>query len=315
MSHSSDHKRQIFVIGGPTASGKTSLALRIAAEKNGEVINGDSMQIYDGLPIITAQPSAEERATCPHHLYGVRDPNLPCSAGDWRELAEPLIADILEREKTPIIVGGSGLYLLALMQGLAPVPDTPPDIRKNAMALLEEMGNPAFHAALQERDPIMAERLDPSNTMRLVRAWEVLEHTGKSLAVWQEMPRQAPPENWHFTAIIFIPPRDLLYDRCNRRFGMMLDQGGWDEIKAFDTAVNDGKVNEDAALGKALGVRPLRRFLHGNMTEAAAIEKAQAETRQYAKRQVTWFRHQIKETPTIRRVDLENADDLGKILP
>lgn len=288
---------QIYVIGGPTASGKSAHALALAQEKNGVILNADSMQIYDGLPLLTAQPSAEDLGQAPHSLYGALHPNAACSAGNYREMVEPLIADILAQGKTPIIVGGSGLYIKALTQGLSPMPDIPPAIRAAASAKQKALGNPAFHAALAKRDPVMAERLEPFNTARLVRAWEVLEATGKSLSEWQKAPLVGPPAHWQFEITLIMPERETLYARCNARLEWMVENGVLDEIEAFQAQIDKGDIAADALLTHALGYAPLLAYIKGDMTRLDALTRAQGETRRYAKRQVTWFKHQIKATP------------------
>ena len=293
---------KIYVIGGPTASGKSAHALELAAAHDGVIINADSMQIYDGLPTLTAQPLAEDKMQAPHLLYGALHPNEACSAGNWREMVEPVIEDVLSDGKTPIICGGSGLYIQALIQGLSPIADIPDEIRSKASALQKELGNPAFYEALKERDPIMAARLHPDHTARLVRAWEVLEATGKSLSEWQAMPRVAPPENWQFEVNLVMPPRDMLYERCNQRFIWMLDNGALDELEEFNKAKQNGDISDKALLNNALGVKPLTAYLQGTKTKEEAIERGQADTRHYAKRQVTWFRHQIKENKNVAKI-------------
>ncbi|MEM7618707.1 MAG: tRNA (adenosine(37)-N6)-dimethylallyltransferase MiaA [Pseudomonadota bacterium] len=296
----SDTPFSLHVIAGPTASGKSALALELAEKHDGVIINADSMQIYDGIPILTAQPPAEDLAQAPHEFYGHLHPNEACSAGNWREMVEPRIHEILAEGKTPLITGGSGLYINALLYGLSPIPDIPEDIREAASAKQKELGNPAFHAALKERDPIMTERLDPHNTARLIRAWEVLEFSGKSLAEWQEQPKVGPPNNWQFTVHLVMPERDILYDRCNRRFIQMLKIGALEEIKEFHARIEKGEVNKNVLLTHALGYEPLSDYINGALSKDEAIEKGQAETRRYAKRQVTWFRHQIKENDNIK---------------
>ncbi len=285
----------IHVVGGPTASGKSAHALELAAQNNGVIINSDSMQIYDGLPTLTAQPSAEEQSQAPHKMYGVLHPNTPCSAGNWREMVEPLITDVLAKGQTPIIVGGSGLYIKALIEGLSPIPDIDPEIRNAANAKQADLGNPAFHAALAERDPVMAERLEPFNTARLIRAWEVLDFTGKSLAEWQEMPRLGPPDDWKFDVTLVMPDRETLYDRCNRRFVWMFNNGALEELEEFNAKLKSGEIEKNALLTHALGVDPLTAFLEGKISKNEAITLGQGETRRYAKRQTTWFRNQVKE--------------------
>lgn len=295
--------RLIHIIGGPTASGKSAHALKLAHQHDGVIINADSMQVYDGLPILTAQPSEEDESLAPHEFYGHLHPNDDGSAGNWREAVIPLITEILKTGKTPIIVGGSGLYINALLYGLSPMPDIPLEIRAAASALQKEMGNPAFHAALTKRDPEMASRLDPFNKARLVRAWEVLEFTGKSLSEWQKQPLIAPPDEWRFEVNLVMPERETLYDRCNKRLEWMMDNGAIEELKAFNSRIESGEVKPNALLCHALGVRPLTAYLKGELSKEDAITLTQGETRRYAKRQSTWFRNQIKENKNVAKIN------------
>ena len=260
------------------------------------------MQVYDALHILTAHPSIEDQKKVPHELYGYLHPNDPCSAGNWCEVVQAQIQNILNKGKSPIVVGGSGLYLHSLMEGLSPVPDIPDDIRAAAVAKQQEMGNPNFYALLQERDPVMAQRFHPYHTARLIRAWEVLEATGKSLAQWQEMPRNRPPSTWQFDVTLVIPPREKLYRRCNERFDWMLENGALEEVQAFFEKIDEGDVRPDVPLIKALGARVLRDYIQGKLGKDEAIARGKAETRQYAKRQTTWFKHQIK--PAVHIVSL-----------
>jgi hypothetical protein len=188
----------IHIIAGPTASGKSALALQKAHDLNGVIINADSMQVYNALPILTAQPSADDMAAAPHELYGVCPPNEPFSAGTWNEQARALIASLLDQGKTPIVVGGTGLYIKALTEGFSPLPQVPAAVRARVTALQQELGNPGFYEALKKIDPVMAARFHPHHTARLLRAYEVMEATGKSLAEFQDIPPNAPPEEWAF---------------------------------------------------------------------------------------------------------------------
>ena len=292
MSKKQD-KHTIHIVGGPTASGKSSRAIEIAHETNGVIINCDSMQIYDGLHMLTAQPPKEDLEQAPHLLYSALHPNETCSAGNWREMVEPIIKDVLSEGKTPIIVGGSGLYIKALTDGLSPIPNIPQNVRDSAMAKQQELGNPAFHEELMKRDPIMAERFHSHHTARLVRAWEVLEATGKSLAEWQKLPLIAPPYNWNFEIEVIIPERPILHQRCNERFVWMMDNGALDEIESFGERVESGEVHHNVPLLKALGYRELLAYINGEISKSESIEKAQARTRQYAKQQITWFKNQL----------------------
>ncbi len=293
----------IHVVAGPTASGKSALALELAQKQDGIIINADSMQIYDGMAILTAQPPAEDLKKAPHEFYGYLHPNQSFSAGNWRELVEPRIHTLLEQGKVPIITGGSGLYINALLYGLSPMPDIPQDIRDAAGEKQKQLGNPNFHAALMERDPIMGTRLEPSNTARLIRAWEVLEFSGKSLSEWQALPKLEPPQNWQFTVHLVMPDREVLYDRCNQRFIQMMEQGALDQIYEFNARVQSGEVNDDVLLTNALGYKPLTAYINNEISKEEAIEKGQAETRRYAKRQVTWFRHQIKKNKHVANIN------------
>lgn len=299
-------KSKIHIIGGPTASGKSAHALKLADLENGVIINADSMQVYDGLHLLTAQPPQEDLEKVPHLLYSALHPNEPCSAGNWREMVEPVIHETLREGKTPIIVGGSGLYIKALMDGLSPIPDIPQDVRDRVVAIQEELGNPRFYDALYERDPVMAERFHPFHTARLIRAYEVIEATGKSLAEWQELPLITPPDDWIFHVNLILPERETLYNRCNERFLWMMDNGAIEEVEAFDAALKSGEIVDNVPLIKALGAPALREYINGETSKNEAITKAQGQTRQYAKRQVTWFKHQIKKQKNVASIKILN---------
>ena len=290
----------VLVIGGPTASGKSGLALAMAVQYNGVIINGDSMQVYQGLPILTAQPSAADMQQAPHRLYGVLPPQEACSAARWRDLALEEIGHTHDAKKLPVIVGGTGFYLKTLLRGISPIPDIPHALRSRISALQKEMGNPRFHEELARRDPAMAEKLHPFNTQRLVRAWEVLEATGKSLAEWQALPPVSPPPHLQFLTVALLPPRNALYAACNSRFEKMLQGGGLEEAKEF-------KAPAGAALSKALGYPELLEYIEGRVDLPEAVRRAQQSTRHYAKRQMTWFRHQMQpdlvlEAPEVVRL-------------
>lgn len=283
----------ILIIAGPTASGKSARAIDVARQRNGVIINCDSMQIYDGLKILTAQPPAEDLERAEHKLYSALHPNDPCSAGTWRQMIDPVIREVLAQGKTPIIVGGSGLYIKALTEGLSPIPDVPDDIRRAAVAKQKLLGNPAFHAELEKRDPVMAARFHPFHTARLIRAWEILDATGKSLAEWQKEDRLAPPDDWNFEVEIIIPDRPVQHQRCNDRLLWMIDNGVLEEIEEFSKRVESGEIRTAIPLLKALGYKQLLAYINGELSKDEAIAQAQAKTRQYAKQQVTWFRHQL----------------------
>ena len=279
--------RKLIAIGGPTASGKSSLALEIAERFNGTVINADSMQVYDGLTILTNRPDAGEQARAPHRLFGIVPPEESCSAGRWRAMAAAACEEAWDMGRIPVVVGGTGLYLRTLIDGIAPVPDVPQAVRDAARALQKEIGTPALHEQLAVRDPAMAAALRPSDSQRVVRAWEVLEATGRSLRDWQSAPREGALDAMPFS-ILVAPPRPALYAACDARFTTMIDRGALDEVRELLAR------HLDPALPamKSLGVPELAAHLAGILSLPEAAAKAQTATRQYAKRQFTWFRHQ-----------------------
>ncbi len=278
---------RVLAICGPTASGKSQLALAVAEAFDGVVVNADSMQLYRELRILTARPDAAALARAPHRLYGVLPATTPASAAMWRDMALAEIRDAKAAGKLPILVGGTGLYLRALAFGLAPVPEIPPEIRKDAAEQWARLGGEGFHAMLRERDPEMAARLPSGDRQRLLRAWEVFQATGRSLADWQ---RETSEEaSVSLVPILLAPPRPALYVACDQRFLHMLAMGALDEAGAL------AGLDPALPLRKALGVPELLRHLEGAISLEAAISEAQQATRRYAKRQLTWFRNQMAE--------------------
>ena len=293
-----------IVIAGPTASGQSGLGLAIAQAFGGWVINADSMQVYDVLRVLTARPSPADEALVPHRLYGILSPADICSAARWRDMAADHMTQAWAANALPVIVGGTGLYLRALMEGLSPIPEIPAPIREQARRQLAELGNQAFHRRLQQRDLVMAERLDPGNSQRLSRAWEVIEATGISLAEWQRRPNQgAVAANW--LTIVLDPPRDVQNDACDARFRQMVAQGAVDEARAMDAL----HLSTDCPATRALGLPELIDHLHGTISLNEATERAAQSTRAYAKRQGTWFRHQISKAHVIKAQFSESLED------
>ena len=280
----------LLVIGGPTASGKSALAADAARRFGGVVVNADSMQLYRDLPILTSRPEGALLARAPHRLYGVLDGAERCSAGRWRALATAEIARAQTGGALPILVGGTGLYLRALLEGLAPVPRIPEPVRAAVRALHEQEGSAALHARLAARDPEAARRLEPGDSQRVMRAYEVIEATGRSLLAWQAERH----DRYAGSAAVLVlePPRDALYDACNERFGRMLAAGALDEAARL-LARN---LDPGLPVMKALGVRALHDHLAGVTTLERAVELGRQETRRYAKRQTTWFRTQMPST-------------------
>jgi tRNA dimethylallyltransferase len=283
----------LILIGGPTASGKSALALALAEEFSGTVINADSMQVYRDLAIVTARPGPAEEARAPHRLYGVLDAADPCSAARWRALAEGEIATAASRGSLPILVGGTGLYFRALLDGLADIPPIPAAIRAEARRLHHELGGAGFHAALAGRDPAGAARLAAGDTQRLRRAYEVVVATGRKLADWQS-DQPAGPRYACAATLLLMPPRPALYAACDARFAAMVAGGGLAEIVALLAR----GLSPDLPAMKAVGVPELARHLAGAIPLDEAIRLGQQATRRYAKRQMTWFRHQLSANVT-----------------
>lgn len=278
------------MITGPTASGKSALAVDLAERHSGVVINADSMQVYRGLDILTSAPDNVMRARAPHALFGIFNPDQPCSAGEWREIAMEEISKAHDAGLYPIVVGGTGLYLRSLMTGIARMPAIPDPIRTRIRSDLRIHGSTALYERLKKRDPASAARLSHHDGQRICRALEVLEATGQSLTDWQQ--KGAAPqddERLEFRTVLLLPPRGELYAACDERFRQMLERGALDEVRAL------ARLSLDPALPvmKALGVPPLLDHLKGNLTLDEARQQGQQATRRYVKRQLTWFRHQI----------------------
>ena len=278
-----------ILIAGPTASGKSALALAVAEKHCGTIVNADSMQVYRDLRIITARPSAVEEARVPHRLYGHVDAAENYSVGRWCQDARAALNEVSRQGRLPILVGGTGLYFKALTQGLSAVPPTPPEIRAMVRARCDAEGAAALHAELARRDPAMAERLKPGDRMRVARALEVLEATGRSLADWHRdgMPAMLDPDR--ALKIFLAVDREELHRRIDARFDTMLAAGALDEVRALSARGLDPML----PAMKAHGVPWLRRHLAGEISLEAAAEGGKQDTRRYTKRQVTWFRHQM----------------------
>jgi tRNA dimethylallyltransferase len=281
----------ILIVGGPTASGKSALALDLARHFTGTVINADSMQVYRELRVLSARPSAADEKAAPHRLYGVLSGAERCSAGRWRDLALAEIAAARGAGRLPILVGGTGLYLGALVKGLAPVPDIPKEVRDAATARRAELGAEAFHRLLAERDPEGAAKIPPGNTQRVLRAFEVIEATGRTLAQWHV--EQSPQAGLmgKAAALVLDPPREALYAACDASARQIVEGGGIEEV----TALLDCKLDPALPVMKALGVREIAEHLAGETTRDEAVARLSRATRRYAKRQTTWFRHQLPE--------------------
>ena len=300
-----DH-RPVIIVAGPTASGKSALAIELALALKGEVVNADSMQVYQELSILTARPGTEDINQVPHHLFGTLPAATRCSTGKWLGLATEVIKDIWVRDKLPILVGGTGLYFKALTEGLAPIPNVPQNVVDTAQAHLENIGGVAFKSELAEFDKETADFLPPTDAQRLVRAYAVYKATGRNLSEWKQQQSPGPSLKAKFISVALIPEREKLYDSINRRFDTMIENGALEEAQALKA------MNLDPSLPamKALGIPDLLDYFAGRATLEKAIEKSAQKSRNYAKRQLTWLRHQISPdftlVPPLEQAQIEN---------
>jgi tRNA dimethylallyltransferase len=298
------------LIAGPTASGKSALALKLARDFGGAVINADSMQVYRELRILSARPDQAEQALAPHYLYGFVSALEPFSVGKWLEAASDALADCRAKNLVPLIVGGTGLYFAALTNGLSPIPEIHASIRVEARQRLAELGNERFHAELAMRDPVMGTRLAVGDSQRLVRAWEVIEATGQSLAEWQQL-KSPPVLNGSLATFVLKPDRTWLNARIASRFDAMIGAGALEEVRGLLAR----GLNPALPAARALGVPQLVAHLEGRLSFEEAVKQAVAETRRYAKRQMTWFRHQMPDWTFIERSEAgEIAEIVGQAL-
>ncbi|MFP5447362.1 MAG: tRNA (adenosine(37)-N6)-dimethylallyltransferase MiaA [Alphaproteobacteria bacterium] len=291
---------RIWLIGGPTASGKTAISLRLAREIDGEIINADSIQLYRDLEILSARPAPEELGQAPHHLFGVADAAEAWSVGRWQRAALPIIAEVRNRGKSPILVGGTGLYFRSLTHGLAEIPASTVETRAAVAADFETLGEAAFRDRLAQVDPTAAARIAPGDRQRLVRAWEVYLTFGQSLSALQTQ-TTAPFNAGDWRGVAIDPPREELYARCDARLAAMVEAGAADEV----TALMARGLDPDLPVMKALGLAEIAAWQAGETSLDAALAAAQQATRRYAKRQATWFRNQTPDWPRITAADPE----------
>jgi tRNA dimethylallyltransferase len=298
-------KPPLVLIAGPTASGKSALALTLAQQIQGVIVNADSAQIYRDLRILSAAPTEDDLQKAEHRLYGVQDGALPCSAADWAAMARKEVATIHATGRTPILAGGTGLYLRTLLEGIAPVPAIDPEVR----ARVREAEVADNYLKLRTFDAAAARRLKPADSARINRALEVILSTGRTLGEWQEQREGGIADAVELRPLILLPPRKWLYARCDERFAHMIDQGAVSEVEAL----LGRKLNPNLPVMRAIGVRELSAYLLGSATLDEAIAAGQQVTRRYAKRQYTWFAHQ-PPTDWPRFQEPLDVDRLGEAL-
>jgi tRNA dimethylallyltransferase len=282
-------KSKGVIIAGPTASGKSAFAAKLAALAGGEIINADSMQVYRDLPVITAIPGRDERGGIPHHGYAVLDGGERCSVGHWLGLTKSYAEAVLGKGALPILVGGTGMYIRAAMDGISPIPDIDKEYRDKAAAMHRKMGGAEFRQALAGYDPVLAGRLDDGDSQRLIRGMEVALATGEPLSQLQDV----PPEGGlglDWVVIRLAPPRESLYAAIDRRYPEMIKSGGLEEARRFA----ERNLDPGLPLMKAVGLPPLLAHIKGELDLEAAIALSCRDTRRYAKRQTTWFNNQLQ---------------------
>lgn len=293
MNSSTDKTASLraILIAGPTASGKSSFALALAKKHGGCIINADSMQVYRELSILTARPSAEEAQNVPHHLYGFLSAARAYSVGQWLEDIKIKLAECERRNIRPIIVGGTGLYFKALLEGLAPIEDISDEVREKWRQKAQDLGAEKLYALLKDMDPELAATLKPGDTQRIARGLEVFEQTGRSLLYWQQQPAQPVLLKEQVQAYVICPAREELYRRIELRLDQMLEMGALEEVRSL------AKLNLDPALPamRALGVAPLSLYLESKISREEALAQAKQDTRRYAKRQMTWLRKHMSD--------------------
>ncbi|MFC7064569.1 tRNA (adenosine(37)-N6)-dimethylallyltransferase MiaA [Brucella rhizosphaerae] len=288
----SEAAKDAVLIAGPTASGKSALALHMAKKTGGFIVNTDSMQVYDVLNLLSARPQPDELREAGHFLYGHVAPSVSYSTGKWFSDVKALLSRADFKDRTPIFVGGTGLYFRALLGGLSQMPEVPVDIRDYWRKLMSEEGAEALHVMLMKRDPEIAATLRPTDSQRIVRALEVFEGTGKSLLHWQKATGTALVDDASASKIVLLPDRKWLGERIAQRFTLMWDHGALDEVRSLLAL----KLDRALPAMKAIGVREISAFFAGEMPREEAIERSVIATRQYAKRQSTWFRNQLDQS-------------------
>lgn len=299
-----DLARKAVLIAGPTASGKSALAVALGERLGGTIVNADSMQVYRDLQILTARPTDVEMTRVPHALYGHIDGDDAYSVGRYAEQAAALLRDFAETSAVPIFVGGTGLYFRGLTDGLAPVPRVPDEVRVHWRKFAEDRPVAALHEELARRDPVMANRLAASDRQRIVRALEVIEGTGRSLAHWQALRSVAPLETWQWCGFVVGADRSALAQRSDHRLDQMIADGALDEVSRL--LARD--LPPDRPIMRAIGLRPLAEHVRGRLDLDAALAAAKQETRQYIKRQQTWLQ---KHMIAWRRIEMEDNKSKG----
>lgn len=281
----------VLVVAGPTASGKSALAIDLALKYNGVIINADASQVYKDIPIISAAPDENDMAKVEHLLYGILEADEKNSVSDWVKSAVEAIKQVWENGKLPIVTGGTGFYIESLINGMSPIPETKAEIKEKVAELFEKDGVEGAYEYLQKIDAKGAKKVNSNDTTRVRRAIEIFEDTGKSIAEWFEKPMVKPLPKANFKAVLLLPRLSEIEDKCAKRFDVMIKNGALDEVAKL-LAKN---IDDEMPVMKAIGVPELRKYIEGKISIDEAVNEAKLRTRQYAKRQLTWFRNRFRK--------------------
>lgn len=281
----------ILVVAGPTASGKSALAIELALRYNGVIINADASQIYKDIPIISAAPDENDKAKVEHLLYGILEADEKNSVSDWVKLAVEAIKKVWAREKLPIITGGTGFYIESLINGMSPIPETKKEVKDKISKIFDDVGVVGAYEYLQKIDAKGAKRVNRNDTTRVRRALEIFEDTKKSIDEWFEVPMIKPLPEAEFKAVLLLPKLSDLEEKCSKRFDLMIENGALTEVEKL----LNKNIADDMPVMKAIGVPELKEYIKGKKTKEEAVELAKLRTRQYAKRQLTWFRNRFRK--------------------
>lgn len=286
---------ELLIICGPTASGKTNFAHQLALKKEAELVNADAMQLYKGLELITASPPENLKQQLPYHLYNFQEIHTELSAASYAEAAANTILNITSRGKLPILVGGSGMYIKMLINGYSAIPAIDSEIRTSTRELQRKVGNIKFYQELAQLDQEIVKILNPNDTQRLIRAYEVVKQTGQSILYFQQHQHRHLLPTYQFRQILLMPTRQLLYDLCAKRLDHLFRSGAVEEVESLWKKW--GNLNNTAM--KALGVREIIQYLQNKISKDTALQQTNIKTRQYAKRQTTWFKNQCQAEQVI----------------
>ena len=305
-----DKQHKVIVIAGPTASGKSQLAIDVALEIGGVIINADSQQVYGSTPILSACPSEEDKKIVPHYLYEMWPAEKSGSVVEWLSLAAEQIRNAWAQGKTPVVVGGTGMYIDNLLHGTTPIPETKPEVREKVLRILEIEGVQKLHSMLSEVDKVAAERLNKNDTTRVRRAYEVWLDTGKTLSQWHQLPMKKVLPEAEFFVVKILPPQEELDGRCYLRFDKMLDAGALGEAEKIYAQ----QLSYKLPAMRALGLPELLDYFKGQCSQKEAVEQAKLHSRQYAKRQRTWFANKLDAQLTLEHCYAGDKSIVKKIV-